>query len=210
LSGTSGSGSGTITYAVDANPTIVPRSTTLVIAGQAFTVNQQGAACTYRLSPTNRTHGAGANTGSVVVTALAGCDWTASTPDRWIVLQPPFAGSGTGSVVYSIAANPNFVSRTGTVLIADQSLMLIQQAAVCTFTVSPTNRTHGNGTVTNSISVTTLAGCDWDAATTNSFITFLTSTNVTGSGSVTYMVETNQSIFWRTGTLFVADKIVTL
>ena len=42
-SGSSGNGSGTVTYAVQANGSPSPRSTTLTIAGEAFSISQEGA-----------------------------------------------------------------------------------------------------------------------------------------------------------------------
>jgi len=42
LSGVSGTGKGKVNYRVEANPTMSPRTGTLTIAGQIFTVNQKG------------------------------------------------------------------------------------------------------------------------------------------------------------------------
>jgi hypothetical protein len=52
LSGASGSGNGTVSYSVAANPSTSPRSGTLTIAARTFTITQAGAACTpIALSP---------------------------------------------------------------------------------------------------------------------------------------------------------------
>lgn len=52
LSGASGSGNGSVSYSVAANPSTSPRTGTVTIAGQTFTVTQAGAACpTITLSP---------------------------------------------------------------------------------------------------------------------------------------------------------------
>jgi plastocyanin len=53
-SGASGTGNGTVGYGVAANPSTLPRSGTVTIAGQTFTVNQAGAACApIALSPSS-------------------------------------------------------------------------------------------------------------------------------------------------------------
>ena len=49
--GASGSGNGTVTYSVTANPTITARNVTMTIAGQSFDVTQAGQPCTYTLTP---------------------------------------------------------------------------------------------------------------------------------------------------------------
>src|SRR5581483_8250891 len=80
-SSASGSGNGTVNYSVTAN-TGPARSATLTIAGQTFTVNQ-ASGCTFSISPASRSHTAAAETGSVSVTAGAGCNWTATESAAW-------------------------------------------------------------------------------------------------------------------------------
>src|SRR6267143_580345 len=70
-------------------------------------------------------------------------------------------------------------------------------AAACTYSISPTNRVHGSGATTNSVSLTTASGCAWTVVNTNSWITILSPTNGLGSGSVSYAVDANLSANWR-------------
>src|SRR5262249_27060435 len=49
--GASGNGNGSVNYSVDANTSTSPRSGTLTVAGRTFTVTQDGAPCTYSISP---------------------------------------------------------------------------------------------------------------------------------------------------------------
>src|SRR5437879_10727011 len=83
-------------------------------------------------------------------------------------------------------------------------------AAACTYSISPTNRVHGYGATTNSVSVTTISGCAWTVANTNNWITILSPTNGLGPGSVSYAVDANLSVNWRTGVVMVADQFLTL
>src|SRR3989475_338507 len=83
-------------------------------------------------------------------------------------------------------------------------------AAACTYSISPTNRVHGYGASTNSVSVTAASGCAWTVVNTNSWIRILSPTNGVGSGSVSYAVDANQSVNWRTGVVMVADQFLTL
>src|SRR5262249_5592682 len=62
-------------------------------AGEIYVVNLNGtvdrivssSSCTYSIDPTNASVGVAASTGSVSVTASAGCSWTAVSNDPWIV-----------------------------------------------------------------------------------------------------------------------------
>ena len=53
----------------------------------------------------------------------------------WISLQGETNGSGNGSFTYLVAQNPSLNSRTGTVTVADEVLVLIRAAPLhlCSF-----------------------------------------------------------------------------
>ena len=95
-------------------------------AAQAFSVT---AACNYSLSASSATHGAGAETGSVAVTTLAGCAWAAASNASWSAITAGSAGSGSGAVSYLVAANTTTSSRVGTLTIAGQTFTITQAAA---------------------------------------------------------------------------------
>jgi hypothetical protein len=104
-SGASGSGNGSVGFSVGANASTSSRTGTMTIADQTFTVNQSGAAaaCTFSISPARASVGSAGGTGSVSVTAGAGCGWTAVSGDAWIVVTGGAAGTGSGTVSYSVA-----------------------------------------------------------------------------------------------------------
>ena len=78
--------------------------------------------CTYALSATSLSFGAGGGTSSVGVTAASGCTWTAVSNASWITVTSGGNGNGSGTVGYSVAANTSTSSRTGTITIAGQSV----------------------------------------------------------------------------------------
>jgi hypothetical protein len=57
-------------------------------------------------------------TGTVSITATAGCPWTAVSNDAWITVTDGASGSGPGTVSYTVAANADTEPRTGTITIA--------------------------------------------------------------------------------------------
>ena len=108
-SGSSGAGNGTVYYLVSANTGVAPRTGTMTIAEQTFTVNQDQPPppCIYSISPASYSHGAGSETGSIEVTASSGsCGWTAvSNAEDWIVITSGSSGAGNGTVYYLVSAN---------------------------------------------------------------------------------------------------------
>ena len=121
--GASGTGNGTVTLSVAQN-TGIARTGTATIGGQMFTVNQ---ACASSISPTSREVGAGLHTEqSVHVTTISGCAWTATSNASWLTIRSGASGNGTGDVTFDVAANPGGV-RTGTLTIADRTLLVTQQ-----------------------------------------------------------------------------------
>src|ERR1043166_867139 len=89
--------------------------------------------CTFTVDQSNLSYSSDPTSGSINVTASAGtCAWNASSAASWISVTPP-SGTGNGSVTYSIEANTNITSRSGTLTIAGQSVSITQAGAPCTF-----------------------------------------------------------------------------
>ncbi len=126
--GAAGSGNDTVTYTVDANPTIIARQGTITIGGATFTVDQGGAPCTYGLSPTSASFTQSAGVDSVAVTTLTGCPWTAVSNDSWIHVTGGASGSDSGTVDYSVDQNLTASLRSGSMTIAGHSFPVDQAA----------------------------------------------------------------------------------
>ncbi|MGI8784553.1 MAG: BACON domain-containing protein [Acidobacteriota bacterium] len=206
-SGSSGTGSGTVGYSVSANATGSSRSGSVTIAGQTFSVTQATATCTYLISPTSRSHGAGAESSTVSVTAASGCNWTASSNASWITITSGSSGTGNGTVGYSVAANSTSSQRTGSATIAGQVFSVTQAAGTCTYLISPTTRSHGGGVENSTAAVTTASGCSWTASSNNSWITITSGSSGTGNGTVGYTVAANTTGFSRSGSATIAGQI---
>jgi uncharacterized protein (TIGR03437 family) len=82
----------------------------------------------YAVSPATQSVAAAGGTGSVTVTALAGCAWTAASNNSWITVTSGRSGVGGGTVSYSVAANNSSIPRTGTMTIAGQTFTITQAA----------------------------------------------------------------------------------
>jgi plastocyanin len=90
-----------------------------------------GAGCSFTLSASSASVGGGAATGTVNVTAAAGCAWTAASNNGFTVVLSGATGSGNGVVSYGVFANPSSSPRTGTMTIAGQTFTITQAGAVC-------------------------------------------------------------------------------
>ena len=172
--------------------------------------------CTYSINPTSRSHGSGAETGSVYVTTSAGCTWTATSHASWITIvscgpmdpdgnrasDNPGGFTGSGYLCYSVSANPGPNSRTGTITIAGQTFTVIQAPPPCTYTLSvstwPLLYVGVPGTVTISPQKSTYCAGDYVTltATPNSGWTFSSwSGDATGSANpITIIMNSNKSV----------------
>jgi len=73
----------------------------------------------------------------------------------------------------------------------------------CSFSINPTSASFAAAGGSASVTVTTQAGCNWTAASNNSFITITSGASGTGSGTVNYSVAANTSTA-RNGSLTIA------
>jgi hypothetical protein len=114
---------GSVDYIVAANPG-APRIGTMTIAGQTFTVNQAG--CTLALDRDHESFAGNGGTGTVNVTATAGCGWTAGTISSFIHITSGSSGTGNGAVQYSVDVNPGSTIRSDTITVAGQTVTVYQ------------------------------------------------------------------------------------
>jgi hypothetical protein len=209
-SGASGTGSGTVAYSVAANTSTSSRTGTLTVAGRTITITQDGAACTYVLSPVSATLGSSAATGTIAVTAGSGCAWTASDSASWITITSATSGSGNGQITYSVSANPGTSSRNGTITIGGETFTITQAGLACTFAIAPVSASVPADATTSTISVDTLAGCTWTASSSVSWITITSGASGSGDGTVTLSVAANPNLASRTGTVTVGGETFTV
>ena len=144
-SGASGSGNGTVNYSVALNPTGSQRTGTITIANLTFTVTQDP--CTFSISPTSQNFTTSGGSGSVTVTAAAGCTWNAFSNAAWVTITSGSSGTGNGTVNYTVAANSG-AARNGTMTIAGLTFNVTQDGSgsgrIYPVAVSASNQLSGN------------------------------------------------------------------
>src|SRR6185436_7740766 len=183
---TNGTGTATITYTVGVNAVTVARSAILTVAGQPFTVTQAAAACSYALTSSTYSAPAIASSSTVGVTTTTGCAWTAVANNSFITITAGTSGSGGGTVSFSVAANLNTTTRSGTMTIGGQTFTVNQAAAPCIYSIAPSSAHFLAGAQSDSIAVTAGTGCAWTAVSNTGFITVNSGTPGIGNGTVGY------------------------
>jgi all-beta uncharacterized protein/BACON domain-containing protein len=210
-SGAAGNGNGSVGYSVAAN-TGAARTGTVSIAGQAFSITQAAAAvpCTYTIAPTSQNAPAGASTGTVGVTSGAACAWTSTSNASWLTVTSGAAGTGNGSVGYSVAANTG-AARSGSLTIGGQTFTVTQAAGAtpCSYSIAPTGQNVPDTASSGSVAVTTTAGCAWTASSNASWLSITSGASGNGNGSVGFSVAANTGAA-RSGTLTVAGQTFTV
>ena len=165
-SGSSGMGNGSVNYTVAANTSnCIQRTGNLTVAGNTFTLTQAAGTGSYSISPTSVSYGRNGGSGSIVVNAGDGCTWVANSPVDWVQITSEGAGTGAGSVTYSVNDNPVCDGRSTNLTVAGQTFSVSQISRPPVIT-SPPVVTNALGTV-GDISVVKL-----DKA-----VTFLVGTN---------------------------------
>jgi C1A family cysteine protease len=208
-SGASGTGNGTVYYTASTNTGNDPRTGSITIAGQTFTITQEGQGCSFMVK---QVFPASGGTGSLRVSAVSGCAWQSATTDPWITITNGQSGTGSGKVSFSVSANSGAATREGTLTVAGTAWPVFQEAAAqtCTFAISPTSQSFTAGAGTGSVSVTAATGCAWQASSGVSWISITSGTSGTGNGTVYYSVAANTGTSSRNGTMTIAGQTLTV
>jgi hypothetical protein len=222
LSGTSGQGDGTVTFAAAANAQVVERRARVLVNGVGVEITQAPAPCLYTVERPERAIDANGGRLDVAVSAQNGCSWTAASQVPWIGVTTGATGQGAGVVTLLVQENDGPSRRTGTVTIAGQIVTVEQGEATtpvplppidpnCTFTVEPQARQFGDeGGVGEVVVAASAPGCAWAAVSAAPWITLQGGAGEAGSGSVRYTVAPNTTGAARAGTLVVAGAVVTV
>lgn len=210
---TSGTGSGmvVVSHAQNVGST---RLGSLTVAGAPVSVMQSQistpASCSYGVFPTTLSTGAGGGPQSITMTVTSGCAWTAASAVPWAVVTSGQSGVGSGTVTLVVDANTG-PSRTGSLLVAGQTITVTQAAGAttCSYTLSSTAFSVAASGGQTSVTLTTGSTCPWSASADDDWLAVTSTAQGMGPATVTMVVNANQGA-QRNGTVTVAGRTVTV
>ena len=180
--GATGTGPGTVTYAVTANSATDSRDGSLTIGGQSHAIRQLGrppVACTYDGAPAGADFSKDASIGTFTVTTAAGCAWTTVSNASWVTVTSNAERVGSGDVTYAVSRNNDTGERRSGITFASRTFTIRQSgdSGACQYSITPVDvrPCMPGGTLT--ATVTTQPFCPWTAASNASWL------NVSGGAS---------------------------
>ncbi len=165
--------------------------------------------CTYSINPTSASASSGSSSGSLSVSTEAGCSWTAASNTGFLGISSGLVGNGPGTVGYTVAANPAASIRLGTLSVAGLTFTLNQEAAPCSYAISPLSSVVPAAGGTASAVVTATTGCSWTAMSNSAFLGITSAASGSGNGTVVYSIGAN-GVSARSGTLTIAGQTLTV
>ena len=204
LRATSGQGNGAVAFEVPPS-TAPPRSGTITVAGQKFSVTQSEG-CTFAITPASMPASPAGGNGAVSVTTSPACPWTAASNVSWIQVSPA-SGVGPAAVAVAVAATSG-KSRTGTAVIAGQSFAVTQSQG-CSYLVQPSSTSIGASGGALTLLLTANSECDWAASSNDSWITIQGRAAGSGDATITLNVAATTGPS-RSGSVTVGGQRVTV
>jgi uncharacterized protein (TIGR03437 family) len=199
-----------VSFTVDQNQYATARSGFMTIALQTVTVFQDGAVCTFSMTPASQNFPVGG--GNATLTVQANCGWQATTSANWIAVTTDNQVSPVG---YSVAANTCATGRSGAIsllqtnLATPPTLAVTQDGAPNNISLSAYSATVAAPASNGRINVTTGDVCFWSATTDVSWIQITFGVSGTGNGGISYHVLDNTTA-QRTGSIHVGSLTYTI
>jgi WD40 repeat protein len=172
-----------------------------------FVARVPTAACVASISPGSANYPMAGGSGTVNVTAPAGCHWNAVSRVSWLKINGPSNGVGNGVITYTATGGSS--SMTGLLIIAEQTFPVHLGSDPCTYKLSPASADWSPAGGTGATGVQAPGGCGWTASSNNDWLTITKISRDNGGGGVTYTVAPNPGPA-RTGSLTVAGQTFTV
>ena len=113
-------------------------------------VRQPLSGCNYSMSPSSQSFDSGGGSGTVDIVAGSGCTWGASANASWISINSGGSGNASGTIRYSVVANPGSDSRSGTISVQGGTFTVYQDGVGAGPVITTTTR-NGKNLILNGI-----------------------------------------------------------
>ena len=229
-SGSSGTGNGTVAYALERNRELNSRSAVIAVGERTFTVTQAadtGPApiCDYSVAPVEFTPCmTSPTTLSATIAAPQGCVWTAEADAPWITVTSGQSGAGSGVISFRVGDNWDAPRRSVVKVrwptaTAGQNLQVLQAGCSYAVSTSTVSMAAAGGparfdVIQQSDPYTcggpTQNACMWTAIADVPWIAVTTAMPQFGDNPVSFSVAANDTTAARTGRITVRDKVVVI
>jgi uncharacterized protein (TIGR03437 family) len=179
----------------------------LLLAVLALTAPLGAQNCTFAVTPTTFSLPAAASTGNTVTVtnSPSNCNqgWVATSSSSWIhITSQTYNGSGT--VVFSVDANPDGISRQAMLSVVGQTIAITQAAASCSFAITPSTQNFPVAGANGSVAVA--ANCAWSLSTDVGQWVTIPNSNGNTAATVAFTVGANGCLGSRSGRLFLSGS----
>ena len=220
VDGGTGQGGGSVTIAINENPSWLVRSGTVRIGTETLTVKQAGrssAALAFAISPLQTTASVKGANALISVMATPDLPWTAQSQANWLTVMPACqSGAGNGNVVYAVSPNPTMANRSGSIAVsaATSAALPIKTHTVsqpaATAMISADAHTFNAAGETFNVDVTTDDIVNWTIAEDIGWLSVVGSTSRIGPGSVSLVATENLAVDSREANMTIAGHPFTV
>jgi hypothetical protein len=165
--------------------------------------------CQVAVSPATLVVAAAGGAAQIQLAAQQECDWTAAPEAAWITGLTPAAGQGNAMISIQVAPNAVAATRRGNVRVGSQTVVVTQEAASCTYSLTPTSRNIAAAGGSTTFDVGTLTGCAWTATSDSAWLQITNNASGTAPATVTLTAAANAGAA-RTGRVSVAGQTFTV
>ena len=120
-------------FLLDVDPRQQPSSPRLPVAGR----------CGVSLDVGSSTISAAGGTGTGRIQTNRECSWSVPQLPPWVKLSQPVTPQGSAEIAFSVEENRSTSLRSWEVVVNDQRALISQEAAICTWSLSPANIAMG-------------------------------------------------------------------
>ena len=218
VDGGNGKGGDLVSIAIAENPSYKPRTGTVTIGTEIFTVTQGGRTdLVFTVSPEASTASVNGANALIAVNATPDLPWSAKSNTNWMtILGNTVSGAGNGNIVYSVSPQSTLNERTGTITITPdansgmptRTHTVTQPAAASALSSSGYEFEAMGETCTVEVSLADIV--EWKIVESLDWLTVNGSTSRVGPGTVTLQATVNETIYPRSGTVKIAGKTFTV
>ena len=192
---------------VAANSNTETRVGFVYISGHVFTVTQAGIAA--ELAEYSSEFDMNGGEGAIEVIADEGAEWTVRPDCDWISVET-FAGSGSGTIKFTVAPYAEVAERTGKIAVGGCEYIVHQVGRLLTIPRKSDQIDFAAQEVAMDVAV--YSNTAWQATCDADWVSVVTSVegNGVGAGEMRLAIAENPSYLWRTATITIGGESYTI